>query len=91
MFWDSNQQWVLFEVMGATTNIGQLMLTAENWMDSTMAEFDTARPTSAFDIIQDGDNVLLAYTIPEPSGALLVALGASLFISSRRLRRRSLR
>jgi fibronectin-binding autotransporter adhesin len=76
-FWNSDQSWTVYSVGGLTTGFSNLALTTANWVDSTAALFNTARPGASFSLIQSGEDVVLAYAIPEPATyAVLLGLGS---------------
>jgi fibronectin-binding autotransporter adhesin len=76
-FWNTDQSWTVYSVGGTTSNFSNLSLTVANWADSTEALFNTARPGASFSLIQSGEDVILAYAIPEPATyAVLLGLGA---------------
>jgi autotransporter-associated beta strand protein len=84
--WKSNQTWLLYQVNGTTT--GSFSLTKSNWLDSSGNTFNSFLNSSSFSITQNGQNVMLAYSVPEPSTYGLVGLGAlALAIAARRRRK----
>lgn len=85
--WGADQEWLLFDVAGATTGFGNLGLFIENWADKDGDLFNSAFFASSFGLTQNGNDVFLTYTyaIPEPSRTLLLFLG-TLMIGLRRRR-----
>jgi T5SS/PEP-CTERM-associated repeat protein/autotransporter-associated beta strand protein len=64
-FWKSNQSWLLYQVGGSTT--GSFSLTNNAWLDASGNAFSTSLIGSSFSITQDSQNLMLTYTVPEPS------------------------
>jgi hypothetical protein len=79
-FWNSNQEWLLYDVAGTTTGFtSNVTLNTTNWQDSTGALFLTARPNASFGVQQRGSDVFVVYAIvPEPAGLALAGIGATL-------------
>ncbi len=75
----SDQEWLVYDVGGTTSNFGNLSLVIDNWADSNGALFDNLFSGSSFGFRQAGSDVYLDYTfgsiIPEPSRVVLLALG----------------
>jgi len=95
IFWASSHLgtngWLVYDVAGTTSNFGNLTVTLNNWADGNGALLNTVRPGWAFTLTQEGEDVYLNYiqllTVPEPSSALLLGVGAlamMLFIWSRK-------
>jgi autotransporter-associated beta strand protein len=75
-FWATDQEWLVYDVAGATTGFGSLTLATTNWQDSTGASFNTARPMASFRLEQRTNDVYLVYTaIPEPGSLALAGIG----------------
>lgn len=100
-FWSESKLesdgWLLFNVTGTTTNLGNLNLSTTNWLDGSGNLFSAIRPGASFSLFQDRSNVFLNYQIaqiaavPEPSSALLLAGGAALWAVYRRRQKRTSR
>jgi len=83
--WDTDQSWTLYDVTGTTTNFANFELTTIDWLDSGSNSFDTSRIGNSFSLSQSGQDVILNYTvIPEPSSALLGAIGLLALLRRRR-------
>ena len=81
--WDANQSWLLYDVAGTTSNFVNLNLATINWLDSAGNLFSTTGGN--FSLGQSGQDVLLNYTVvPEPSAALLGAIGLLSLLRRRR-------
>ena len=66
-FWNVSRSWLVQDLgLGQINNFGNLSLATQNWLDSTGAAFNTARPGSSFTLTQQGQDVLITY-VPEPS------------------------
>jgi MYXO-CTERM domain-containing protein len=89
-FWDSYQEWLVYDVAGSTTGFGNLSLATTNWQDGGTGFFTTARPGSSFQLEQRGNDVYLVYTVvPEPGSLALAAIGlAAAWAVRRRAQRR---
>ena len=76
-FWDSNREWLVYDVAGTTTGFGSLSLVQTNWLDSTGADFTTARSMASFRLEKRPSNdVYLVYSsIPEPGSLVLAGIG----------------
>jgi fibronectin-binding autotransporter adhesin len=77
-FWNIDRSWTLFDVGGTTSGFStnfSLNQTPETWFDSAGNAFSTARAEAAFSVAQQGENVLIVYTVPEPGSLALAALG----------------
>jgi fibronectin-binding autotransporter adhesin len=63
-FWSQSRTWTLFDVSGTLSGYpANLSLATENWQDSLLQSFNTARPSSSFELQQSGEDVQLVYTI----------------------------
>lgn len=83
--WDSTQSWTVYDVAGTTSGFDNLTLITANWLDSGGNAFDTVRSGYGFSLGQNGQDVVLNYSaIPEPSTALLGALGVLALLRRRR-------
>jgi hypothetical protein len=96
-FWQSNQNWTLYSVSGITTGFENLTLNSANWSDANGLYFDDAtglyfsdfqmRGNFSLGLGQNGRDVVLNYSVPEPSTYALIGLGAlALVIAYRRKR-----
>jgi hypothetical protein len=76
-FWDTDREWLVYDVAGTTTGFGNLSLTPANWQDSTGALFNTARSLASFRLEKRPSNdVYLVYSaIPEPGTLALAGIG----------------
>lgn len=86
--WGSNQEWLVYDVAGTTSNFGNLGLSGSDWADKDGDLFSTVLSTSSFSFTQNGSDVYLNYNIgiiPEPSRVVLLALGVlGIFFRRRR-------
>ena len=88
-FWQSSQSWTLYSVSGITTGFGNLTLHSTNWSDANGLLFGDVLGGGSFSLAlgQNGQDVTLTYTVPEPSTYALMGLGAlALVIAYRRKR-----
>jgi len=77
-FWNANRDWVVFNLTdGNTQNFQNLSVGTQNWADSLDNSFNLSRPGAEFTLTQVGQDVLLVYTVPEPSTYALLGLGAA--------------
>ena len=88
-FWDTSRTgtsgWLIYEVVGTTTNFSNLSVSVANWLDSSGASFDAAKAGNTFSLYQDGQDIYLNYTvIPEPRTALLCSIGLLAILRRRR-------
>jgi autotransporter-associated beta strand protein len=76
-FWDTDREWLVYDVAGTTTGFGNLALVQTNWLDSTGAAFNTSRSMASFRLEKRPSNdVYLVYSsIPEPSTLALAGIG----------------
>jgi autotransporter-associated beta strand protein len=85
--WSSNQSWTIYQVSGATTGLNNFTIASGSLFDAYGNDFATTLAGSSFSITQNGQNVTLTYTVPEPSTYALFGLGAlALVIAVRRKR-----
>lgn len=90
-FWDDDHSWTIYDVSGTTTGFTNLSLLQESWLDNadpTQQAFATIRPSASFSLVLFGNDVRLAYTVPEPSSIILATLGIVAACGLRRLRGR---
>jgi hypothetical protein len=91
-FWDTDREWLVYDVAGTTTGFGNLALVQTNWLDSTGAAFNTSRSMASFRLEKRPSNdVYLVYSsIPEPSTLALAGIGlaAAAWAARRRAQRR---
>lgn len=77
--WGSDQEWLVYQVTGTTSNDSNLGVTTENWLDSNGLGFNGAFIGSTFGFSLTGNNVFLNYNVgtvvPEPSRMVLLTLG----------------
>jgi fibronectin-binding autotransporter adhesin len=86
-FWDVSRSWLVQDLgSGQTNNFGNLSLATQNWLDSTGAAFNTARPGSSFTLTQQGQDVLITY-VPEPS-TIVALIGGLAGVAGFSIRRR---
>jgi hypothetical protein len=72
-FWDTDREWLVYDVAGTTTGFGNLSLVQTNWLDSADVEFTTVRSMASFRLKKRVNNdVYLVYTsIPRAGVARL--------------------
>jgi autotransporter-associated beta strand protein len=88
-FWDTDQQWTLYDVTGLTTDFGNLSLAAGSYLDSGSNTLASARPSASFSISQSGSDVLISYVaVPEPATIAILGVGVA-FLGFRFARRRT--
>ena len=91
-FWGTPQTWALFDVAGATSSFGNLSLTQSPsaWLDASGQAFSaSSRSANSFSVAQQGNDVVVSYTVivPEPGSLALAGLGfAAVAIVLRRRR-----
>jgi hypothetical protein len=87
-FWDVNQTWLVFDSDNAPTLAsGSVFDTVNVSADSTGALLSASRTGSYFSWYQTGNDVVLAYNVPEPSSGALLVLGLGGLLALRRSRR----
>jgi len=90
-FWDVAQQWVLYSVGGSTTGTSNftLLSNTNSWIDSAGVAFSSSsRKDNKFEVVQEGNNVLLQYVIvPEPAAVTLALIGIAAAAYAARRRR----
>ena len=86
--WSSNQSWTIYQVTGQTSGLENLSLASYSaLLDAYGNDFGTTRAGSSFSISQNGQDVTLTYTVPEPSTYALIGLGGlALVVAYRRKR-----
>ena len=86
--WTTDQSWTIYQVSGLTSGLENLSLADYTLLlDVYGNEFGTALAGASFSISQNGQDVTLTYTVPEPSTYVLFGLGAlALVIAYRRKR-----
>lgn len=80
-FWNTDQEWLLYDVAGTTTNLGNLSINTASWGDGFGNVFATVRPDASFSLRQatGSDDVLLSYVaVPEPGTLALAGCGLAL-------------
>ena len=86
--WASDQSWTIYQVTGLTSGLEHLSLADYTaLLDAYGNDFGTTRAGSTFSISQNGQDVTLTYTVPEPSTYALIGLGGlALVVAYRRKR-----
>ena len=86
--WASDQSWTIYQVAGLTSGLENLSLADYTaLLDAYGNDFGTTRAGSTFSISQNGQDVTLTYTVPEPSTYALIGLGGlALVVAYRRKR-----
>jgi fibronectin-binding autotransporter adhesin len=87
-FWNVSRSWLVQDLgTGVLNSFSNLSISTQNWLDSTGAAFNTARPGASFTLAQQGQDVLITY-VPEPSTivALIGGLAGVAGVSVRRRR-----
>jgi|GEM_PF-2267976 len=86
-FWDTEREWLLYDVAGSTTGFSNFSLSVINWDDSQSQSFDTEIPLGRFNLQQRGSDIFLTFApVPEPSTVLVLLglFGSALFRRGRR-------
>ena len=86
--WSTDQSWTIYQVSGVTTGLENLTLADySSLLDANGNDFGSALAGGSFSISQNGQDVVLTYSVPEPSTYVLFGLGAlALVIACRRRR-----
>jgi autotransporter-associated beta strand protein len=79
-FWDISKigksGWKLFDVTGTISGFGNLQIAAGSYTDGNSQSLASARSDASFYLYQGDDGIYLNYIpVPEPSAAILAALG----------------
>ena len=86
-FWNVSRSWLVQDLgTGVMNNFNNLSISTQNWLDSTGAAFNTARPGSSFTLAQQGQDVLITY-VPEPS-TIVALIGGLAGVAGFSIRRR---
>jgi len=86
-FWNVSRSWLVQDLgSGVINNFGNLSISTQNWLDSTGAAFNTARPGASFTVTQQGQDVLITY-VPEPS-TVVALIGGLAGVAGFSIRRR---
>jgi autotransporter-associated beta strand protein len=86
--WSSNQSWTIYQVTGQTSGLENLSLASYSaLLDAYGNDFGTTRAGSSFSISQNGQDVTLTYTVPEPSTYALIGLGGLAMVVAYRRKR----
>jgi len=79
-FWSQNRAgvdgWKIFDVNDQTYNFENLTLASGPYLDSEGRSFKSVRGSGIFELQKVGNDVYLAYFVPEPSSLILASLGA---------------
>jgi hypothetical protein len=81
-FWDLDRQWVFYDVGGTT--IGDFALGSVSLDSQGNTLLAAGREFASFSISKINNDVLVLYTVPEPTTLVFVGLGAALLFSRRR-------
>ncbi len=87
-FWNVNRSWTLWQVTGTTSGFANLGLAAGSCLDSQGTSFAAVDPGRGFSLALAGNDVLLVFSVPEPSALALAAAGAAVAACCLRSRRR---
>jgi autotransporter-associated beta strand protein len=86
-FWNVSRSWLVQDLgTGVMNNFNNLSISTQNWLDSTGAAFNTARPGASFTLAQQGQDVLITY-VPEPS-TIVALIGGLAGVAGFSIRRR---
>ena len=90
-FWTEPRSWLLYDVAGTTTNVGNLAVNVapSAWLDSQGNSFSSSPVSSStFSVTKNGEDVLLTYVpVPEPA-AWLSAVAGGLLAAGTLIKRR---
>jgi autotransporter-associated beta strand protein len=87
-FWNVSRSWLVQDLgTGVLNNFSNLSISSQNWLDSTGAAFNTARPGSSFSVTQQGQDMLITYVVPEPS-TIVALIGGLAGVAGFSIRRR---
>ena len=87
-FWNVSRSWLVQDLgTGVMNNFSNLSISSQNWLDSTGAAFNTARPGSSFSVTQQGQDMLITYVVPEPS-TIVALIGGLAGVAGFSIRRR---
>jgi len=85
--WSSNQSWTIYQVSGLTSGLENLTIATGSLLDAYGNQLDTIVTGTSFSISQNGQDVTLTYTVPEPSTYTLIGLGGLAMVAAYRRRR----
>jgi hypothetical protein len=86
-FWNVSRSWLVQDLgTGVLNSFSNLSISTQNWLDSTGAAFNTARPGASFTLAQQGQDVLITY-VPEPS-TIVALIGGLAGVAGFSIRRR---
>ena len=87
-FWSQNRAgvdgWKIFDVNDQTFNLENLTLASGPYLDSQGRSFKSVRGSGVFELQKVGNDVYMAYFVPEPSSFILASLGALGLLRRRR-------
>lgn len=81
--------WLLYDVAGSLSNFSNLSLVTADWLDSNSTELSSVKSGADFGLYQDGTNIYVTYSIPEPSSLILIGLAGLAGILSMKRRRKN--
>lgn len=87
-FWSVGHSWLIFDVAGTTSNVGNFSVQTADWLDGSGGRFNSIRPGSVFTVRQTGQDVELVYAVPEPVPSRLLVAAAVILARGRAGRRR---